>query len=936
MSKLFKSLLFIALTSFAMACSTQKEAVELKYEQYTLDNGLKVVLHQDLSDPMVAIAIQYHVGSGREKLGKTGFAHFFEHMLFQRSENLPRNAFFQKIAKLGGEFNGSTNSDGTNYYESVPRDAMEKVLWMESDRMGFFINTVTQGGLEREIDVVSNEKRQNYDSQPYGHSSTIMAKEMFPAGHPYSWTTIGEIADLKSATLDDVKEFYHTYYVPNNATLVLAGDFDIAQAKELIQKYFGEIKKGGDVEKPKVQPLTFEATKKMVFEDAFAKLPQITLSYPTVEQYSNDSYAIQYFTSIYANGKKSPLYKIIVEEKKLAPSVGAYNMSREIAGYTQVSVRAFEGVNLNDVYTAIEEAFARFEKDGVDEQELQKLKALQEVNLYNRLSGVQGKALMMARDNEFGGTPDVSFKELAKYQAVTKEDIMRVYEKYFKGRPYFALSIVPKGKPELALAESTPATVAVENVAEQTMKSKGGKIVDDEYVRTQSAIDRSVEPEFLPNAPAITVPAIWTGKLANGMSIYGITQNELPLVQANIAMKGGMLLDPEKKNGVGFITAALMNEGTALKTPEELESAMGLLGARIRFYSDVEGMGVSISGLSKNFKDVIALTEEMMLQPRFDSAALARTKTRIKSMIRQNSVDPRSIAMDVTGKLLYGSESTLALDAYGTAESVDSITMDDVKAFYNANYSPSISSFTIAGAIDQKETEKILASLVEKWKAKDVTIPEPKAGVAAKAGTIYFVDYPNAPQSTIVVSKTSMPLNSPDYYPAVIANYRLGQGSQGMLFDVLRLQKGFTYGAYSTVIGAEHLNIFMASSSVQGSTTKESVQIFHDLIGGYAETLNDEILSSTKNSMLRAKASSFETLGALVSMLDNIARYNLPFDYVKQQEETIKTITLEQAKEIIKKNLNINEMIYVVVGDAKSQMKPLESLGLGKPVLVTR
>lgn len=936
MSKLFKSLTLTALALFAMACSTQKDTVELKYEQYTLDNGLKVVLHQDLSDPLVAIAIQYHVGSGREKPGKTGFAHFFEHMLFQRSENLPRNAFFQKIANLGGEFNGSTNSDGTNYYEAVPRDAMEKILWMESDRMGFFINTVTQGGLEREIDVVSNEKRQNYDSQPYGHSSTIMAKDMFPAGHPYSWTTIGEIADLKSATLDDVKEFYRTYYVPNNATLVLAGDFDIARAKELIQKYFGEIKKGGDVEKPKVQPLVFEATKKIVFEDAFAKLPQITLAYPTVEQFNEDSYALQYFTGLFANGKKSPLYKIIVEEKKLAPSVSAYNMSREVAGYAQLGIRAFEGVNLNDVYAAVEEAYARFEKDGVDEMELQKLKVMQEVGLYNRLSGVQGKALMMARDNEFGGSPDKSFKELAKYQAVTKGDILRVYEKYFKGRPYYALSIVPKGKPELALAESVPATIAIENVAEQTMKSKGGKIADDEYERTTSAIDRSVEPELLPNAPEITVPSIWTNKLANGMSVYGITHNELPLIQANISMKGGLLLDPEGKTGLSYITAALMNEGTALKTPEELESAMGLLGARIRFMSNVEGMGVSISGLSKNFKEVIALTEEMMLQPRYDSAALARIKSEIKSRIRQNSVNPRSISMNITSKLLFGDNATLAMEAFGTPESVDAITMDDIKAFYNANYSPSIANFTIAGAIDQKKTEKILVSLVEKWGAKDVTVPEPKAGIAAKRGTIYFVDYPGAPQSMIVVSKTSVPFNSPDYYPTVIANYRLGSGSQGMLFDVLRLQKGFTYGAYSVVMGAEYLNTFMASSSVQGSATKESVQLFRDLIGNYAETFNDELLATTKNSMLRAKASSFETIGALVEMLDNIASYNMPFDYVKQQEAEIKNMTIEKAKEVIQKNLNVNEMVFVVVGDAKTQMKPLESLGLGKPVLVTR
>ena len=936
MSKFFKSLLFTTLAILVMACSTQKEQVELKYEQYTLENGLKVVLHQDLSDPLVAVAIQYHVGSGREKPGKTGFAHFFEHMLFQRSENLPRNAFFQKIAKLGGEFNGSTNSDGTNYYEMVPRDALEKILWMESDRMGFFINTVTQGGLEREIDIVSNEKRQNYDSQPYGHSSTIMAREMFPAGHPYSWTTIGEIADLRAATIDDVKEFYHTYYVPNNATLVLTGDFDIAQAKELIQKYFGEIKKGNDVPKPEVKPLVFEATKKLVFEDGYAKLPQLTLAYPTVEQFNEDSYAIQFFANLFANGKKAPLYKIVVEEKKLAPAVSAYNMSREVAGYTQLGIRAFEGVNLNDVQTAIDEAFARFEAEGVDEQELAKLKISQEVGLYNRVTGVLGKALMMARDNEFAGKPDASFEELKKYQAVTKEDIMRVYEKYFKGRPFFALSIVPAGKRDLALAESLPTTVATENVADQTMKSKTGKLVDDEYERTPSAFDRSVEPEFLSNTPSITVPAIWTNELANGIKVYGIQQNELPLFQASVNMKGGMLLDPAGKTGLAYITAALMNEGTALKTPEDLESAMGLLGARIRFWSDVEGMGISISGLTKNYGKTIELTEEMLLQPRFDSAALVRIKSELKSRIRQNSVNPRAIASEVSGKLLYGEDGTLSKVSYGTMESIDSITMDDIKAFYAANYSPSISNIAIAGALDQKVSLKALASLSEKWAAKEVAVPAPVAGIAAKPGTIYFVDYPNAPQSMIVVTKPAMPFADADYYPAVIANYRLGEGSQGLLFDVLRLQKGYTYGAYSSIFAGEFDNRFAASSSVQGSVTTDAVRTFKELIEGYAAMLDDETLASVKNSMLKAKASSFETIGDLVGMLTNIADYNLPFDYVKQQEETIKNMTADEIKAIIAKHFNINEMIYVVVGDAKSQMKPLEQLGLGKPVLVQR
>lgn len=934
MSKFFKYIVFAVSALLTLSCATQVSKVELKYEQYTLDNGLKVVLHEDHSDPLVALAIQYHVGSGREKPGKTGFAHFFEHMLFQRSENLPRNAFFQNISKMGGNFNGSTNPDGTNYYEVVPRDALEKVLWMESDRMGYFINTVTQGGLEREIDVVSNEKRQNYDSKPYGFSSIITAAEMYPAGHPYSWTTIGDIADLKSATIDDVKEFYAKYYVPNNATLVLAGDFDVKQAKELIRKYFGEIKRGADVEKPAIQPAVLKETKKLVWEDSYARLPQITLTYPTVEAYNKDSYALRYFTTLFATGKKAPLYKVIVEEKKLAPSVGAYNGPLEVAGFAQVDVRAFEGTNLNDVYSAIEEAYARFEKEGVDEQELEKLKVMQEVYLYSRLGEVLVKAQMMARDNEFAGKPDAAYDDLKKYQAVTKEDIMSVYEKYFKGKPFMALSIVPQGKAGLALNGSVAAKVNQEKVEDQQMKSKGGKIVDDDYARTPSSFDRSVEPAYLSNSPSITVPPVWTSKLANGMNLYGITQNELPMIQVNITLKGGMLLDPANKAGLSYLNAALMNEGTALKTPEELESAMGLLGSNISVYSDKEGMSISVWCLAKNFTKVMALAEEMILRPRFDEKELARIKSEIKSEIRQNSVNPSKIATEVSDRLLFGEGSKLAQQPFGNDASLDSITMDDIKGFYNSFVSPSIANFNIAGAIDQATCEKAIASLVEKWKARDVSVPEPVAGVPARRGQIYFVDMPGAPQSMIVVSKNGIPYSSPDYYPCVIINYNLGSGSQGMLFDILRLQRGFTYGAYSSFTANEYYNKFYAYSSVQGSATKESLRIFKDLISNYGNEFNEATLEKTKNSMLRSKAAAFETLDALVGMLTRISTYNLPFDYVKKQEDEIKNMTVERAKEIIAKNLVPADLIYVVVGDAKTQLKPLEALGLGKPIMI--
>ncbi|MCK9304006.1 MAG: insulinase family protein, partial [Bacteroidales bacterium] len=601
---ILSTFLFSSLVLSSFSCKTKEFQANFDYEQYSLNNGLKVILLEDRSDPLVALAIQYHVGSGREKPGKTGFAHLFEHLLFQRSENLPVNAYLQKISDIGGICNGSTNSDGTIYFEVVPRDALEKVLWMESDRMGYFINTVTQDGLEREIDIVSNEKRQSYDSKPYGQAAIITAKEMFPAGHPYSWTTIGDIADLRKATLEDVKRFYSDFYVPNNATLVLCGDFDKKLAKELIQKYFGEIKEGKPVKNPEIQPLIMEQTKKIVWEDPYAPLPELHINFPSVEDYNEDYYAVELFTSIFANSKNSPLYKVIVNEKKLASSVSAYNVAGEVAGYAQVAIRTYKDIDLDDVCSGVWEAFKRFEDEGVDDQELQKLKVMQEVNLYNKLSKIQFKSVNLAKGSVLAGNPDASFEDLKKYQAVKKEDVVSVYHKYFKNSPHFILSIVPKGKSALAVTGSAPVEIIKEEVKDQQMTFTGRVTASNDYLRSKSSFDRSTEPSFLANTPAIATPAIWSGKLNNGMSLLGITQNELPVVQANLRIKGGMMLDPEDKPGLSYLSAKLMKEGTAFKTSEEFESALGLLGARIFVSSDKEETDISVSCLARNFNDV--------------------------------------------------------------------------------------------------------------------------------------------------------------------------------------------------------------------------------------------------------------------------------------------------------------------------------------------
>jgi zinc protease len=935
--KKYVLLLVAASAAMLSGCGQKSDGdASLAYEKFTLDNGLEVILHPDSSDPVVSVAIQFRVGSNREKPGKTGFAHFFEHMLFQRSENLPRNAFFQKIDALGGNFNGGTWSDGTVYSETVPRDALEKVLWMESDRMGFFINTVTQGGLEREIDVVSNEKRQG-ENRPYGMLGTLMAKNVYPAGHPYSWTVIGEIPDLQSATIDDVKEFYRTYYVPGNATLAIAGDFDPAQVKELVVKYFAEIPAGVKPEPLAPQNVTFDATRRLLYEDTYASAPMLSVVYPSTQMYDKDGYALDFLTMLLSSDKKSPMYKILVEEKKLTAGISMYNSQSELAGMVTIRTTTFPGVKLDSVYAAIEEAYARFEQTPIDDRDIERYKTMMETQIYNRLVSTLGKAMTLAEDNVFTGDPDHTMKVLEQYRAVTKEDILRVYDQYVKGKNYFALSIVPAGATDLALSGSTPAVVEQEQISQQALKSEAGEVVDDPYEKTPSSFDRSVEPPLMANTPELRVPEIWSTTLSNGMTLKGIAYTELPLVSFYILLNEGMLHDSPDKPGVAYMTAQMLNEGTEFKTPEELQEAKGQLGASISVSSGAETMTLSGTCLKKNFGEVIALVEEILLHPRWDEKSFGIVRDRNLDNIRQSETQPSYIASSIFRKLISGKDNILSNTTVGTAESVQAITMDDLKAFYAANFSPSVAKMGFVGGLKPAEVEKSLASLLKNWEVKTVAEPQIAVSEEQPAAKVYFADYPGSSQSYIILGNRAMPFNSPEAYPADIINDKLGASSSSLLFEILRLQRGYTYGAYSSFATNNHLNYFMASSSVQTTVTKESLEIFRDILSGYRDDYTAEYLETTRTSLLRAMNGSFETPGSQMGMLRVIDTYDgVPMDYVKQRETVLKNMTLEEAKEHIARNIVFDNMVIVVVGDAKTQLENVKKMGLGPVLLVDK
>ena len=929
---------FTAFSSYSQNQNKTEKSKEFKvaFEQFTLENGLHVILHIDRSDPVVAVALTSHVGSAREKVGRTGFAHLFEHLLFLESENLGKGGLDKMSARIGGSgANGSTSRDRTNYYQTVPKDALEKMIWAEADKLGYFINTVTEPVLAKEKQVVKNEKRQNYDNRPYGHNFSVISKNLYPATHPYSWEVIGSLEDLQNATLEDVKSFYNRWYVPNNVTLTIAGDFDAKQTKAWVEKYFGEIKRGEAIPKMEKQSVTLTETKKLYYEDNFAKLPQLTLTWPSVYEYHPDSYALEVLASYLSKGKKAPLYKTLVEDKKLTDAADVLQYNSEIAGQYMLSVTAFEKTNLNDVMNGVNEAFKNFEAEGISQQDLNRIKAGQETAFYTNLSSVLGKGFQLAQYEIFAGTPDYINQDVKNILAVTTEDVMRVYQKYIKGKHFVATSFVPKGEANLILEGSSLAEVVEEKIIEGKEDSFDASIAAT-YEKTPSKFDRTIEPAY-GESPDVILPSVWKSKLSSSLNVLGIENHEVPLVQFQLQLKGGMLLENTDKIGVSTMLAELMTKGTKNKTPEQLENAIESLGATIRAYATDESIFISGNTLAKNYNATIALVQEIVLQPRWDAKEFDLIKQSTLSQITQQKADPNSISRNEFKKLIYGKESILANNRIGTENTVNSISIDDLKNYYTKNTAPSVADFEIVGAISKTEVINSLAPLNKNWEAKKVSIPKIASTNTAASSKIYFYDVPGAKQSVIRIGYLALAATDADFYPAKIMNYRLGGGGfASQLTQELREGKGYTYGINSSFNGSVHKGPFTISSGVRSNVTFESVSLIKEIVAHYGKNFNENDLEVTKGYLIKSNARAFETLSAKLEMLHDIGNYNYADDYAKQQETIVKKITLDELKKLSEKYLNADKMIYLVVGDAETQLKKLEQIGFGAPILLNK
>ncbi len=921
-------------TTESAVAEPETKGVLVPYSSFTLDNGLTTIMHIDRSDPVVAVALTVHVGSAREKTGRTGFAHLFEHLLFLESENLGKGGLDQLSARIGGSgANGSTSRDRTNYFQTVPKDALEKMLWAEADKLGWFINTVTEPVLAKEKQVVKNEKRQGVDNRPYGHTQYVTDKALYPDGHPYSWQVIGSLADVDAATLDDVKQFFRDWYVPNNVYLTISGDFDPAQARAWVKKYFGEIPRGPDIERQAKQPGVLSSDVSLYWEDNFARLPELRFTWPTVPAYHPDTYPLSVLQSLLTDGKEAPFNKLLIDERKLTTNVFMFPYESELAGQLTLGIRAVPGTDLDDVETAVEDAFALFEEEGIDESALSRIKTEAEAGFYAGIESVLGKGFNLANYAIYTGDPGYMDIDLERIKAVTSADVMRVYDQYIKDMPSIATSFVPKGNPDLALEGATLAQVVEEPIVQGAEAAVEPDVIAT-YERTPSTFDRTVEPPY-GATPTLPTPAIWSHAFGNGLQLVGTESSETPVARFSLVIEGGQLLDDLAKPGMANFVTEVMDKGTQKLTTAEFENTLQALGASISVGASSEAITISGQTLSRNFADVMSLVTDVLLEPRWDEEEFALAKIRIQDQLTQQQANPNALATLAFQTALYGEDHILGANILGTPESIENTSLDDLKSFFNSNLSPNKATLLIVGDVDQNLATTSVERLSSAWVTRDVTTSQYSAPLAPEQSTVFFYDVPGSTQSVFRFGYPAMPVGDADFYPATVMNYILGGGGfASRLMQELREGKGYTYGIGSGYTGLRDSGYFSIGSGVRSNITFEAADLVKTIMEDYASTFTEADLGVTKSFLTKSPTRAFETLGAKLNMLSNIAINDLPADYAQQRSDYVRGVSIDEIKALAETYVKPRAMYYVIVGDAETQLERLSGLGFGEPVLL--
>jgi zinc protease len=897
------------------------EAV-IPYEKYVLPNGLTLLIHEDHSDPIVHVDVTYHVGSAREEISKSGFAHFFEHMMFQGSDNVADEQHFKVITEAGGTLNGTTNRDRTNYFETVPANQLEKMLWLEADRMGFLLDAVTQKKFEVQRATVKNERGQRYDNQPYGLVGEVAAKNLYSYGHPYSWLTIGYIEDLNRVNAQDLKNFFLRWYGPNNAVLTVGGDVNPKQVVTWAEKYFGPIPKGPAVSPVKLPLPVLDKDRYISMTDNYAKLPMLRIIYPSSPFFSKDEPALDCLAEIIGQGKTSILYKNLVKTSK-AVNATIYNSTAELAGEFTVNITPFPGQKLADIEKLVRESFEEFEKRGATDEDISKFRNQAEAQIIYGLESVSGKVSQLASFYTFTGDANYVNKQLKANTSVTKEDVMRVYNQYIKGKHAVIVSVLTKGNEDNKVAADNY------TVSEAGYKAPDYGYNSLKYNKATDNFDRKTMPAAA-SAVVVRAPAFWQSTIENNIKVIGAQSNEVPVVNILLSFKGGKMVDQPGKTGTANLFAAMMNEDTKNYTSEAFNMALEQLGSSINVSAGEDDITVQVRTLSKNLDKTLALLQERLMRPQFTEEDFTRNKKRTTESVKNAQNQPAYVASVVYNTLLLGSENPLGKTTTGTEATIANIQLEDVQNYYTNRFSKINAEAVIVGDVTEKE---ILAKLAFLTRLPDIETMMPILPDAPKVEKmkVYFVNVPGAAQTEFRVGYVSnLKYDATgDFYRSNVMNYPLGGAFNSRLNLYLREDKGWTYGARSNFDGDKYSGDYSFSAGIKASATDSALSDVLRIIEEYkTKGVTAEELAFTKSSMTQSEARKYETGFQKAGFLNNILTYNLPADYTMKQNAILKGLTVADVSNLAKNNLPSNDkLVVLLVGDKATLADKIKAKG---------
>ncbi|HZX78957.1 pitrilysin family protein [Lysobacter sp.] len=908
----------------ATALAAPKASVDIPYEEFTLPNGLRVVVHTDRKAPIVAVNLWYHVGSKDEPAGRTGFAHLFEHLMFNGSEN-HKGEYFGPFEMVGAtDMNGTTNSDRTNYFQNVPTTALDMALWMESDRMGHLLGAIDQKTLDEQRGVVQNEKREG-ENQPYGQVWDELGKSLYPKTHPYHHSTIGSMADLNAASLEDVKGWFRTWYGPNNAVLVLAGDIDVATAKEKVTRYFGDIPATPTMAQPKVDVAPLARSSRTTMTD---QVPQARVhrAWNVAQAGTPDIDKLQLLAQVLGGSKSSRLDKRLLHEEKLVDSVAASAYASQLSSNFLITADVKQGVDPAKVEAIIDEELQKLLKEGPSKAELEQARTVFKAGFVRgieRIGGFGGKADVLAECTVYTGTPGCFRDSLKIIETATPAELKAVGNRWL-GKGSHTLVVVPG--PRTAIPEDPSVTPAPLKLPP----------VDAKYTTTPSTVDRSKGVPQTSAFPDLKFPSLQRATLSNGTMVILAERHEIPVVQMSYEFAGGFSADQGRKLGTSSFAMGMLDEGAgdldALAFGDRAES----LGANLGAGATLDGGKAYLSSLKENLDASIGLFSTMLRDPRFDQKEIDRVKATWIAGIRQEKARPNGAAMRVLPPLLYGEGHAYAMpfSGSGTEGSIQSLQRDDLVAFHRDWVRPEGATLIVVGDTTLKEIVPLLEKHLGDWRGAGTAPPRPQIGEVArpKQPRVYLIDQPGAVQANIFAGEVVPSTKNPESVRFDIANSVLGGEFSSRLNMNLREDKHWAYGAYSFAANALGQRPWMAFAPVQIDRTADSLKELHREISAYAggkAPPTAEEVARIQATEIRGLPGSFETASAVMGAISGIVRYDRPDDYVFKRKAEIEALTPAQVKAAAA-TLDPNALTWVVVGDLKQIEQPVRALKLGE------